>query len=680
MSHPFQATLTDLDALEYEFYKGTKIYTRKKFEGEITARAKRKMQRILDAIAPKATADDDDNEKYTIPPGLTVEQHLFALTFCDKERPIKFIENAFRQYEPEYGYWRLILDEELEQKVLEYSELAHYPPNKDGVARSLATAANVDKALKFATKKLWCLPRSSNKHLIAFRNVTVCTKTGSVSPHNPDNYITTCLPYDYTPGASCPEAMMRYIISSFGADQIEYVRAALGLVLDLTTKDKFIHLIGASGSGKGVFTRLIMKFFGAETVGSIDNFKVFAQPETVHQHIAGKRLIVLDDIVNYVGEEVGRFYTAVERTAMNARGLFKPKGYTQSFDCRYTVASTSHLASKHSNSKGWKRRVFPLPTVRWADQDEDANLGLELENCIADIVSWALAQDKEIRNNIIEHPERYNLAAAEYFRESAASSSSAWAFIDECLVPVEPTANDSIEDQSISDQQLSIAYKAYCVAKGRQPSGLDSLKHQIRESLPVSWVDRQKGGKVKARFVYMRLRPGIFDFGDIGATCNLNNLGYDGVSLFKDWAKTYGCLHPYSPQDLQRLNESAPEPKPAPEPPAPASNSDPEPAPPTPTSPTEPLPPDHGCRDKSGNVTMAWITPGKDDWWQSFENALIQATTLTQMQEAKAKLSALKRITVMGQWQADGRYPWLEAKAERLKAEADSVAQLQLGG
>jgi hypothetical protein len=51
---------------------------------------------------------------------------------------------------------------------------------------------------------------------------------------------------------------------------------------------------------------------------------------------------------------------------MNARGFFKPKGYTQSYDCSYTVASTSHLASKHSNSKGCKRRVFPLPPVRWA--------------------------------------------------------------------------------------------------------------------------------------------------------------------------------------------------------------------------------------------------------------------------------------------------------------------------
>jgi hypothetical protein len=35
---------------------------------------------------------------------------------------------------------------------------------------------------------------------------------------------------------------------------------------------------------------------------------------------------------------------------------------------------------------------------------------------------------------------------------------------------------------------------------------------------------------------------------------------------------------------------------------------------------------------------------------------------------------------VMSQWQADGRYPWLEAKAKRLQAEADSVTQPQLGG
>jgi energy-coupling factor transporter ATP-binding protein EcfA2 len=675
MSHPFQATVTDIDALEFVIMQGTKIYNRQTFERKVLPRAERKMQRILEAVAAKDKPKSEDDDKYIIPQNLNVEQHLFNLTFCDEDRPIRFMNHAFRQYVPELGYWRLLQDEVLKQMILEMAEKACYPPNKYGEGRSLATAANVEKTRNYAITKLWRPSETTNKFLMAFKNCTVSVKTGATSPHSPSNQLTYCLPYDYEENAPCPEPMMRYILSSFGDTQIEYVRAALGLMLDLTAPKKFIHLIGPSGSGKGTFIRLLTKLFGQDTVAGLNDFHAFAKPESVHQNLAGMRLALIDDIVGYIGDEVARFCTAVECTTMAGRALYEKKNYNAEFDIRYAIASVTHLPTKHTNSAGWKRRVFPLQTVRLADQEEDVNLSVELENCIGGIVSWALSQDKEIRNQIIMHPTRYNPLAADYVRDAAASSSTAWAFMDECLLPIEPTANDTLEDQTISDQQLLAAYRAYCIAVGRQPSGLDTLKHQMREAFPLSWVDRQKGGKVKARFVYMRFRPGLFDFGEIGASCDVDKLGYDGVNLFKEWAKTYGCLHPYTIGELQRLNE----PQPAPVEPTPTPEPTPVQATPQPTPQPEPVAPDHGCRDDAGNVVMAWITPGKDEWWQEFEHALIQATTLAQMQEAKAKLSAIRRTTVMSRWHADGRYPWLEAKEARLEAEANSFEQPTLG-
>lgn len=665
MSHPFQITATDADALEYLILKGTKTYTRQAFERKVLPRAEAKMRKVLDALLePKESSEDDD--KYCLPMDLNPEQHIFNLTFRDKQRPIKFIENNFREYQPEYGYWKLLLDEELQQRILVNAELAHYPPNKNGVAKSLGTAANVNKTMDHAIKKLWCISKANNKHLIAFRNGTVCTKTGRLSPHNPDNYLTTGLPYDYKPNAPCPPAMLEYIKTSFGADQEEYVRAALGLVLDLTAPDRFIHVIGPSGSGKGVFISLIMKFFGDESVGSIDNFKVFSQAEQIHQHVSGKRLLVIDDIVGYIGEEIGRFYTAVERTGMNARALFKPRAYNQSFDVRYAIASVGQLPSKYSNSKGWRRRVFPLPTIRYSQMEEDRTLAVRLENCLADIVSWALGQDKTLRDNILTKPQKYNEGASEYFREASASSSSAWAFIDECLVPVEPSEHDDYYAQTVNETQLYVAYKAYCVAVGKTPMARDSFIHELRQTLPLNWIDRRNGGKTKRRFVYIQLRN-AFNFGEIGATCNTEICGEDGVEAFKDWAIQYGTLHPYDAQDLQALGKppilveptTVPTPQPQPQ--------------------AETVAPDHGCRDESGQVVRAWITPGKPEWWQECEHEMIQATTLAQLQEAKAKPSALRRTTIIEQWKADGRYPWLQAKEARLETEANSFEQPTLG-
>ena len=707
MSRLAQIADTDLDALLYDIRTATKIYDKREFNKKVVGKAEQKMLKLVQAVAVKERQDIEDEDRYTLPSGITIEQHLFNLTFCETERPIKVIDHAFRQYDPEYGYWASIPDEELEQRVLQNAELSHYPPTKTGPGRSLATAANVEKAMKFAGKKLFASTHKTNsKHLIAFRNFTVCTKTGDTRDHNPDYHITTCLPYDYSPSAECPPAMLRYIASSFGESNIEYVRAGLGLILDLTAPDRFIHLTGSSGSGKGVFTRLIMKFFGSESVGSPNNFKIFANPDQVHQYLSGKRLLAIDDIVGFIGEEIGRFYTAVERTAMNARCLFKPKGYTQQFDCRYTVASVGQLSAKYSNSKGWERRVFPLPTVRASRQEEDERLELELENCIADIVSWALGQDKALRNDILRHPAKYNPAAAEYFRDAAFSSSSAWAFIDECLEPRIPSVTDSFEDQGVNETELYLAYKAYTAAVGKPPMSRDGFVHELRQVLPLNWVDRRSGGKVKRRFVYIRLRP-AFEFGEFGATCNMEARGYDGVLQFREWSVIHGAMHPYDPGDLEAMATPT-EPPPSEscaghagqtpplssvEPVCVSEKISPHTQPnnlneglhglhtPHRADP-EPVNPSQGCFDERGQVVTPWLTPGKPTWWTDFEQRLIEATTWEQLQGAKAKTSASRRTQIMNTWDSDGRYEWLKAKAARLEAEAQGQQQqgLNVGG
>ena len=79
-----------------------------------------------------------------------------------------------------------------------------------------------------------------------------------------------------------------------------------------------------------------------------------------------------------------------------------------------------------------------------------------------------------------------------------------------------------------------------------------------------------------------------------------------------------------------------------------------------------------------GPVTHAWITPGKPEWWQEFEQRLIEATTIDALQQAKGSTSASRRREVMGLWQGDGRYEWLKAKAERLQVESNAVEQGRL--
>lgn len=521
------------------------------FDREIGRDADMKILGIIREVERKKVSDNEDAKKYVLPPKLNPEEHIFNLAFNVPGKPLRVIDHAFREYNSEYGYWQSIVEESLAQRVMAVAKKAHYPDSKTSAGRSLGTVANVRKTLDHAGVALFNNSlETSNNHLIAFKNGIVCTKTGDLSSHDPNHYITSGLPYEYRKGAECPEPMRRYIASSFGIENIEYVRAGLGCMLDLTAKDKFIHAIGPSGSGKGVLTRLVMKFFGPESVGSPNNFKLFANPDQVHQYLSGKRLIAIDDIVGFVGEEIGRFYTAVERTAMNARCLFKPKGYTQQFDIRYIVASTGQLPTKYSNSKGWERRVFPMPTL--GRQEADDNLERDLESCIADIISWVLAQDKAERNRILDHPERYNDLAEEYFIEAAASSSSAWGFIEECLKPEDPHHTDTVETQTADIAYLYKCYKAYCAATGRNAVSLDNLKHELKQAIPANHIKRHRQGNsfTVNRFVYIKLVPFLFDETEAGIICDMPRLSHNGVFEFKEWARRWGSIHPYAPKDI----------------------------------------------------------------------------------------------------------------------------------
>jgi hypothetical protein len=78
-----------------------------------------------------------------------------------------------------------------------------------------------------------------------------------------------------------------------------------------------------------------------------------------------------------------------------------------------------------------------------------------------------------------------------------------------------------------------------------------------------------------------------------------------------------------------------------------------------------------------------WVTPGKPEWWQRFEEMLIAATTWAQLQAMKTKgsktyVSPPRRRQVMALWQCDGRYEWLQGKAARLRGDVEGSEQQTL--
>ena len=679
-----------------------------------------------DAIALKqrverAKVEDREDSKYILPSGMNVEQHLFNLTFNNPDRPIKLINSYFASYNSDAGHWVPISDDRIKQEILAIAEKAKRPDTKKGPGQSLGIAANVDKTLAHAAIKLWTdLGATANRDLLAFRNGTVSIKTGKLSPHDPKNYLTYGLPYDYVEGAECPPVMREFIRTSYGEDQSEYIRAAIGLMLDLNAPDKFIHAVGPSGSGKGTFCDLIRLMFSEDSITTPTNFSAWTSPESAQQNLAGKRLFLIDDLQSLVtGNELGGFYSGVEQKPLQCRVLWAKQSRSVPMNLRALVASTGPIKTASSTATGLKRRVFPLPTLR-SIQDPDRTLLTRLKEEMGAIISWALAQDKQLRNAIIEHPERYNELADDYFTDAACSSSSAWSFLENCVVTVEPKASDLEYDQSVDISKFYLAYKAYCIEVTKTPLSLDNFKKELKTAAPCHFIPRRKSGTIPARFVYLKLRPEIFSYSGTGATiCDASKFGFNGINDIKTWAQNHGIKHPYTPELLQTVTPHA-ETALTPTHTIESVSADTVPPSVQPIPPVQPsdfdqkhacvcvegeseavfesdqhthtqllevktgvAPPVHPAQEPTGTMSESFqtiinrtkysnpelltISWGLSDKEQQFEKGLLSAETMEELTIVKKLFDEELRARVMQIWQNDGRYQLLVAKVERLK-------------
>ena len=257
---------------------------------------------------------------------------------------------------------------------------------------------------------------------------------------------------------------------------------------------------------------------------------------------------MIDDLVGSVGKEIGGFYSGVEQKGINCRVLWAKRNYCRPMELRAIFASTGPIKTSYASAHGMRRRTFPMPTVG-TPAEPDRALGTRLEECLGDIISWALAMDKEDRNRIIEHPEYYNEKSAEYFTDAACQSSSVWSFIENCLIPVTPRHDDMPQDQETDvSGYIYNCYRAYCIATNKTAMSLDNFKGELRQAIPLNYVPKRKGGTIPAKYFYIKTVPDAFTKSESGlVSCNTSYLKSDGIGQFREWAKNYGLFHPYAP-------------------------------------------------------------------------------------------------------------------------------------
>jgi putative DNA primase/helicase len=233
-------------------------------------------------------------DKYLVSKSTTFELHCWNTLFADDWI---VINDAFYQWNGRY--WQLQADADVNKLLADFTRNC-YEPVEVGKKFRFGTNKYLDSAFKYCRKALHKKVETSTVHLKSFANGTVDLRTGELFPHNKEHYLLSCSPCDYVAGSIIPPEFKKFLLSAYGAQQLETIRALLSMYLDPTAPyGKFAYLIGDSGSGKGVFLRTLANLVGAESSVSSNSLSELAKPEGRHQLLNNKSLFYIPDTGGY---------------------------------------------------------------------------------------------------------------------------------------------------------------------------------------------------------------------------------------------------------------------------------------------------------------------------------------------------------------------------------------------
>ncbi len=327
-------------------------------------------------------------------------------------------------------YWKPLESAQLPDKTIlgiigrGAGELGFKPCYKNGIKSLLVDGAMLP------------LPKVDHSKL-PFINGLLDLKARELESITPDNAQTWGLPYEYQPDSDCPN-IKSWLKQAVDEDKetVEFLRAWMAAVLlGRSDLQKFLHLKGSGGTGKGVFIRLLTALVGKKNT-AMTNLEQLEQNRFETATLFNKRLAVISESDKYGGSInnlkaiTGQDDIRLERKHQQQAGSFVFQGLV-------VMASNESLQTTDHTSGLDRRRITVIFDRRASNEEKQAweSQGGEeaiLHSELPGLVNWLLELSHDAVSQIIRNPPE-RIRNADLDAMTASNPIADW--VTECCMP-----------------------------------------------------------------------------------------------------------------------------------------------------------------------------------------------------------------------------------------------------
>ncbi|PSF29075.1 hypothetical protein C7H19_24470 [Aphanothece hegewaldii CCALA 016] len=423
----------------------------------------------------QSSLSTDSNKKQKLPPADELARRI-AEDYRDKLAYNN--ETSFwMRYEADFkGVWSKETEEYIEaivSSILDSMKITGYG--------SHSYIINILKKLRcLLIERFW--NERESKELIPFRNGVLETATRKFLPHSPGYRFTWALPRDYNPLSSDWSNIDRYLGEAVeGNDRLKNILLCYcnAVLLGRSDLQKFLHLIGPGGTGKGTFMRLLTDLIGLVNMHSTTLEDICTNRFEL-ANIYKKRLVVMWDEDKKSGS-MGRFKSLTGEDYLRAEEKGK-KAFSFKYDGMVIVSSNFPIFVG-DNSSGLARRLIPVPFSIKPKQRK--NLNQDFQNELAAFTNYLLSLDSDFVTNTLLGLEPVPEISLQSWEQRIRTDSIA-SWLNDCVIfdACATTAIGSDRTEGLSGNVPTTLYGSYalhCHQNGTSPKANKNFSPDLLE-------------------------------------------------------------------------------------------------------------------------------------------------------------------------------------------------------